>query len=164
MKLLVRGLTILIGIPLLVLAVASVVARFSDGPIAMLPGGPLEAGELVVPPIGDWSFASGVEEIELQLLDPARSRTVWIVVHDGVAFVPCGFLDVPLFKQWPYQALEDGRAILRIEGRRFPVELAKVEDADTHLHVARLAADKYGYGAGEAPDPDVVWYFRVASR
>ena len=65
-----------------VLVCGSIVgARFADGPLAILPGGPLVAGEFVTGPEPDWTFAGAIETIELQLLEPARSRTTWILEH-----------------------------------------------------------------------------------
>ena len=86
---------------LLALAVAALllVARFGDGPTGPLPGGPLRAGELVAGPQADWSFVADVKEVELQLEAQTTSRTTWVVVKDGAAFIPCS-LDFPPFKSW----------------------------------------------------------------
>ncbi len=155
------GLTLLAGIALLV--GAGVVARFSDGPIAVFPGGPFRSGQ---PAEGepDWSFARDVEEIELQLADPPRSRTVWVVVHQGLPYVSCSFLDVPLWKKWPYEVLEDGRVVLRIEGRLYERQAVKVTDPEEYQAVRALVAEKYGLGAEQRTDPDTVWVFRLEPR
>lgn len=163
MKLLVRLLAFLLLAPILAIAAVAVTARFMDGPLAAFPGGALEAGELVTAPVPDWSFASDVDVIELQLLEPARSRTTWIVAKDGVAYVPCGFLGVPLLKRWPYEAAEDGRALVRVEGRRYPVRLVKVEEAAEFEAVGQLVADKYTGGDGVS-DRSSLWIFRLESR
>jgi len=156
---------LLLGVVLLG-AVASIAARFHDGPLAMLPGGPLETGALVSARGVDWSFLAEVDEVELQLVEPPRSRTVWIVLHEESPVVPCGFLDWPLFKQWPYEAVEDGRAILRVRGVRYEVELERIEDPVTRLAVARRVAEKYSLPLpdDEPPDPAVAWFFRVVPR
>ena len=59
-----------------VLAVAGLLvgARFSDGPIAIVAGGPFTSGELVSGPEPDWSFVRDVREVEFQLLEPPRAR------------------------------------------------------------------------------------------
>ena len=79
---------ILAGLVALI-ALLFVGARFHDGPLGPIPGGPLTSGELVREPIDDWSFAKDVQEIELQLDSERRSRTVWLLVLENQAFVPC---------------------------------------------------------------------------
>src|SRR5512134_664346 len=74
-------------------------ARCADGPIGPIPGGPLASGERVAAPVADWSFAAGVEEIELQLAAQDRSRTTWILVRDGKAYVPAS-TEYPPGKSW----------------------------------------------------------------
>ncbi len=64
-------------------------ARYKDRPLGLLPGGPLQAGTLEPGAAADWSFARDEDTIELQLLSQDRSRTTWILVHDGAGFIPC---------------------------------------------------------------------------
>jgi hypothetical protein len=154
------AIVVLVGLAVVVAAGA----RCADGPVGVLAGGALRAGEWVAEPVADWGFAADVETIEFQLLEPARSRTVWIAVHGGRAYVPCGFLQVPLWKQWPHEALADGRAVLRIEGRRYPVQAVRVEEHEEYAAVARVAAAKYGFGAEGTPSRDQVWIFRMDPR
>jgi hypothetical protein len=158
-----RGFGILILVVVALLVGGVVVARFHDGPIAILPGGPFRTGERVMAE-PDWSFARDIEEVELQLVDPPRSRTVWLVVHDGLPYVPCGFLDVPLWKQWPYEVLEDDRVLLRIDGRIYERVAVKVTDPAEYAALIALAAEKYEYESAENPDPDAVWFFRLEPR
>lgn len=155
------GLALLAAIALLV--GIGVVARCSDGPIAAFPGGPFRSGEAVEGE-PDWSFARDVKNIELQLADPPRSRTVWVVVHQGLPYVPCGFLDLPLWKKWPYEVLEDGRVVLRIDGRLYERQAVKVTDPEEYRAVGALVAEKYGLGAERRADPDKVWVFRLEPR
>ena len=114
-------------------------ARFHDGPLGPIPGGALVGGELVTTPIADWSFAADVAEIELQLATQSKARTTWIVVRDGRAYVPAA-TTYPPGKTWHRAALDDGRAVLRIAGKRYPVVLAKVDDAGL-LGAALLARE-----------------------
>lgn len=143
----------------LVLGIAALafVARFLDGPVGPLPGGALRGGALVSEPVGDWSFAASEEEVELQLDSQTTSRTTWIVVHEGRAYVPAatGF---PPGKTWHRAALADGRATLRIAGKRYPVTLTRVEDAALLDAVRRTAEAKYP----ERPGGEV-WLFAVKS-
>jgi hypothetical protein len=157
-----RWLGIVIVVLGLALAILFVGARYHDGPLALVPGGRLLAGEWITEPVADWSFASSVPEIELQLEEPARSRTVWIVTEGKQAFIPCS-LDFPPLKSWYRDADADGRAILRIEGKRYPVSLERVQDAALLAALGRRAVEKYG-GGPPGTEPGRVWFFRVASR
>jgi hypothetical protein len=156
------GLRIVVGVLALV-ALVFFAARLHDGPLGPIPGGALASGPEVTEPVADWSFATDVGEIELQLASQGRSRTTWILVHEGQAYVPCS-LGFPPGKSWYRDALEDGRAVLRIEGRRYPVTLTKVDDAAAEAMADTMRAEvtrKYG----QAPPSEAgVWFFRVASR
>jgi hypothetical protein len=132
--------------------------RTLDGPLGPLPGGPLRGGELVAEPVADWSFAAAVPEIELQLASQSTSRTTWVIVRDGRAYIPAS-VSIPPGKTWHLAALQDGRATLRIDGRRYPVTLAKVEDQRLVEAVSAVAAEKYP----SRPGGDV-WLFAVTSR
>lgn len=139
------------------------VARFSDGPLGPFAGGALRAGEWVKAPPEEWTFAAEVQEIELQLVDPPRARTTWILVSDGSAYVPCGFTDFGLWKKWPREAEQDGRAIVRFGGRRYPVELERVRDPALLDVLRQDIARKYPAASFEADAPDL-WFFRVKPR
>ncbi|HXK22557.1 MAG TPA: DUF2255 family protein [Myxococcota bacterium] len=135
-------------------------ARFHDGPLGPIPGGAFASGEVVAEPVSDWSFARDVPEIQLQLASEDASRTVWILVDDGKAYVPCatGF---PPGKRWYKHAAQDGRATLRIEGRRYPVTLTRTQDAAL---AERLRAEVQRKYKRLPPGESEVWVFSVASR
>ena len=138
----------------LLIALAAL-ARFMDGPLGPFPGGPLEWGTLVdsskvTTAIGHRST------IELQLFDPALSRTTWIVEHDGELYVPC--LMAGSWKQWPFQAMEDGRALIRAGDRLYSRDLVRVRDTSLHAAVLERLGEKYGV---EVDDPEDVWLFRL---
>lgn len=144
------------------LVVVGVVARFLDGPLGPLPGGPLRAGELVTGPDVDWAKLADVREVELQLVEPPRSRTTWFLVRDGVAYVPCGFPTMRLLKHWPYELARDGRVILRIAGKRYERQAVRVTDREEWDALARISQAKYAHGAPAYPDD--VWFFRLEPR
>lgn len=155
-------LRIAVGI-VAVVALFFFAARLHDGPLGPVPGGPLESGDEVGEPVADWSFVKDVGEVELQLASQSTSRTTWILWHEGVAYVPCS-LGFPPGKNWHHEAAEDGRATLRIDGKRYPVVLTRLPDDE----VAKLAEPiraEVGRKYGQAPPTDAgVWLFRVASR
>lgn len=147
---------ITVALALLVGAVL-LTARYSDGPLGPLPGGPLVSGPFVTQPVTDWSFAKDVEEIEVQLDTQTKSRTTWVLVSDGKAYIPAA-VGFPPGKSWHRVALEDGRAVLRIDDRRYPVKLTRVDDAAVQAAVRKIAEKKYpSRPAGE------VWLFAVES-
>ncbi|HKA16073.1 MAG TPA: hypothetical protein VKH41_13710 [Myxococcota bacterium] len=138
-------------------------ARFHDGPLGPIPGGPLVSGEEVIQPVGDWTFAKDTGEIELQLASQQRSRTVWFFVLDGRAYVPCS-LGFPPGKSWNRHAAADGRATLRIDGKRYPVTLTKLDDSVTR-QMGETARAELTRKYGKLPPTDGgVWMFSVTSR
>ena len=153
-----------LGLAIAALAILGVAvffgARFHDGPLAIIPGGPLVAGEPVTTPIVDWGFAKDLGEIELQLDSQSTSRTTWILVRDGTAWIPCS-LSFPPGKNWYHEAERDGRARLRIDGKLYPVTLTR-DDDPTLAAFARPEVERK-YGAPPPSDAGVL-FFKVTSR
>ena len=138
-------------------------ARFADGPIELIPGGPLKAGELRPTP-EDWDFAHAVQEIEFE--SGGRSRTSWIVVDAGDAFIPAS-TQFPPMKRWHKEALTDPVAVVRIDGVRYPVSLARVPpDSPRFDATLKKLAEKYAALPGsEGADPKTaVWLFELRRR
>jgi len=158
-----RVLRILVGAVIALVVVVGLlfaVARLGDGPIGVIPGGPLEAGNLVREPVQSWEFAREIETIEMQLEQDDISRTTWIVVDSGEAYIPTS-LDFPPGKDWYQRAEQDGDAILRIEGRRYPVTLDRVMAEGRVQTLKQIVTNKYGGGpSGERG----VWFFAIRSR
>ena len=111
------------------------------------------------------------------------SRTAGYIMHDGVAYMTCdlGFMWnrlegqqrwilhlIYIFKRWHEDALEDGRARLRIDGKIYRTNFVKVEDAELN-EILRGKLEDLGreYFApaelGPPPDepPNDVWFFRM---
>jgi len=132
-------------------------ARLHDGPLSLIPGGPLSGGELVAGPVEDWSFATSVELIEFQLAADSTSRTTWILVEDGQAYIPCS-LGFPPGKDWHLRALEDGRSIVRVLGKRYEVTLGRIDNAPLASKLKSIVAEKYD---GGPPGDSEVWFFAL---
>jgi hypothetical protein len=160
----------LLGSLVLLVVVVVIGARFADGPIAIIAGGPFTSGELVSGPEPDWSFARDIREVEFQLVDPARSRTTWILEHEGKIYIPCGYMTTAwgkLWKQWPIEALTDGRSILRIGDKLYERELVRIEQGPLLEPLTAELSQKYLGGADI--DPGAVtsgnlWLFELAPR
>ena len=152
----------LVATSLLVLTVVGY-SRTSDGPLGPLSGGELRDGGLMTGADPDWSFVSGIGEIELQLVEPPRSRTTWILYHDGSIYVPCGFVNIRLWKQWPHEALEDGRSLARIDGKRYPRQLVRVDEPALRDALTKRLAGKYALEESQIPTENL-WFFRMDPR
>jgi len=160
--------------------------RFLDGPLGPIPGGELRAGKLVTDSEVDWSFIEIGQLGELQLLSPLSSRTVGLMVHDGQLYVPCdlGFawrrIPIPQrwfgalvyqFKHWHEDISQDGRVLLRIDGKRFARQAVRVTDPNllAVLHarfqegIERFVSAPLE-GAVPIDGPNEVWFFRMDPR
>ncbi len=161
----VRWLGTIVATPIAVIALLAIVARFSDGPIAILPGGPMESGELVTGPEPDWSFARDIDTVELQLVTPPRSRTTWILEHEGKIYVPCGYMNTAwgrMWKQWPFEAEADSRAIVRIEGKRYERQLVRITGSELSDALTKEIRRKYGVSPTRSMvESEALWLFQL---
>lgn len=159
----------------LVLLVGLVVfgARFSDGPLAIIPGGSLEAGPMHSGPEPDWTFAKDIPELELELVASGVSRTVWLEVVDGKLYLVSGYMNTPqgkLWKQWPHQAAEDPRAVIRVDGKRYERRLVRLDEKHPALPgILSEVSRKYGAAfdpsqAAQAAASGDAWFYAVLPR
>tara|TARA_B100000745_G_scaffold90871_1_gene57036 strand:- start:99 stop:617 length:519 start_codon:yes stop_codon:yes gene_type:complete len=158
----------LLLIPVTAVATAAAKQRFADGPNRVFSGGPLESGDLHRGPDPDWRFVSDIPTIELQLLDPPRSRRIWTAEFDGKIYVWSGYMSTAvgrLWKRWPVQAERDGRAVIRIDGTRYERELVRITSGEILDGITAAISSKYpskttraAVEAGEA------WVFEAAPR
>ncbi len=169
-KAVVRYLALIFGtmtlIPVVALGALAISARSSDGPSVIFRGGVLESGELVTDWESDWSFARDIRTFELQLLNPPQSRTLWIVEVDGKLYLNSnymlGFVG-RLWKRWPAQAERDGRAILRIEGKRYERTLVRIQRGAIVDDIAAEFNRKYRAGmTREEVESGKLWLFELA--
>jgi len=146
----------------LVVALAALfgAARLHDGPLEIIPGGPLESGEIERAPVSDWSFVKDLPTVELQLESDSTSRTVWILADGTQAYIPAS-LGFPPFKNWHKRADHDGRAWIRVEGKRYPITMTRTDDAELGTRIRAEVQRKYG---GGPPSDAGVWIFALSSR
>ena len=158
----------LLLIPVTAIATAGAKQRFADGPNRVFSGGPLEAGELHTGPEPDWSFVNQIPTIEMQLLDPPRSRRIWTVENDNKLYVWSGYMNSTvgrLWKRWPGQAERDGRAVFRINGTRYERQLQRIESGEILEGISAAITDKYpSQTTRAAVEAGQVWVFEAAPR
>lgn len=170
MKLILKLLGGLIGLVIVLTIATLVFARFHDGPLELISGGPFTSGERYQGPEPDWSFLKDYVTVEFQLLEPVRSRTTWIVEHDNRIFIPSGYMNSTvgkIWKQWPKEAEKDGRAILRVDGKLYERRLVRIRSGDILTPVLAELGRKY---VGGQPVPltavtsDDLWIFELVPR
>jgi hypothetical protein len=170
MKSVLRVVVGLLVVLLVVISALLVGARFADGPIAIIAGGPFTSGELVSGPEPDWSLVRDVQEVEFQLLEPARSRTTWILHHDGKAYIPSGYMTTwwgKLWKRWPLEAEKDPRILLRIGDAIYERKLVRIQDGPNVAPLLAELSRKYAGGREipmEAVTSGYLWLFELAPR
>lgn len=157
----VKALVILVAVIAVAIGALFAGARFHDGPLGPIPGGPLQAGEMVTSPPSDWSFAKDVPEVEMQLAYENTSRTTWVLVYEGAAYIPCS-LTTPPGKRWHKAADQNGEAIVRIGGKRYPVTMKRVQDEAAATEIGKVALAKYPAAARNSAGG--AWFFKLEPR
>ena len=171
-KAVVRYLALIFGtmtlIPVVALGALAISARSSDGPSVIFRGGVLESGELVTDWESDWSFVRDIRTFELQLLNPPQSRTLWLVEIDGKLYLNSNYmggLRERYWKRWPAQAQEDGRGIMRIRGKRYPLMLTRITSGPIVEKITEAFTRKYGVEMVPAEvDAKTLWLFEISPR
>jgi len=158
----------LLLIPVTAIATAAAKQRFADGPNRVFSGGALESGELYTGAEPDWRFVSEIPTIEMQLLDPPQSRRIWTAEYDGKIYVWSGYMATAvgrLWKRWPLQAERDGRAILRIDGKRYERQLVRIKSGPILDGISTAIRQKYPSQTTRATvEAGETWVFEAAPR
>jgi hypothetical protein len=152
----------LVTLAIALLAVCVVfAARFADGPLGPVPGGPM-SGERVGEPVRDWGFVVEHDTVELQVNPPApRSITTWIVGYEGQPYLPSGF---GARKTWTAQLVADGRAVLRVDGKLYERQAVRVTDEALLEELRAVLIAKYDMDPeGNFSGPET-WFFRLEPR
>ena len=143
--------------------------RFTDGPLGIVAGGAFSSGDIVSEE-PDWRFVKDYDTVEFQLLEPARSRTTWIVEHNGRIYIPSGYMLSTvgkIWKQWPLQAEKDGRAILRVDDKLYPRQLIRITDDPALPAVLAELSRKYASGSQihvSEVSRGSLWVFELVQR
>jgi hypothetical protein len=83
-----------------------------------------------------------------------------VLVDQNELFVPAGLASR---KNWPSQALADGRVVIRIDGKRYERQASRVTDPVRIDALRSALGRKYGVTAS-ADGSDDTWFFRLAPR
>ena len=162
----------IVGLLVTLVVVFLVYARFHDGPIAIIAGGPFQSGALYEGPEPDWSDMRTRQEVEFQLVEPARSRTTWIAEHEGKPYIVSGYMNTTfgkLWKKWPHEIEKDDRILLRVDDVIYERRLVRIMEGPEIRPVVEQLAEKY-FGGAAPEDPDAVvrngdmWLYEVAPR
>lgn len=134
-------------------------ASLGMGPCGPIPGGSL-SGERVEARVADWSFVNRVPRCALEVRPSRpRSMTVNCMSHAERLFVSCSAC---ASKQWSAMALAEPSGRVAIEGRVYPVSLARVTDPTLLESVWLARSTKLGNDS--APRPEDWWTFELVSR
>ncbi len=176
LRIILQVIGVIILIPLVTIVTLRVENQSADGPSILFPGGELVSGELHSGSEPDWSFTDDVPTIELQLVNPLSSRTIFIMESDGKVYIPSGYMRSFLgriWKDWAFKADEgDGLAVARIKGVRYERQLIRIKEGDVLDGVAGKLAQKYAGGntpeavaaiKKSVTDGDL-WIFEMAAR
>ena len=136
-------------------------ARFADGPLGPLPGGPM-SGERAAEPVTGWGFVVNRDTVELEVNPEApRSITTWVVGYEGQAYIPSGFGSR---KTWPEQLAADARAVLRVDGTLYEQQAVRVADEGLLEELRGVLIRKYELDPeGNFASPET-WFFRLDPR
>ena len=69
------------------------------------------------------------------------------------------------WKRWPAQAEEDGRGIMRIQGKRYPVMLTRITSGSIVEKITQAFARDYRADMTPADvEEETLWLFEIAPR
>ncbi|MCP4003383.1 MAG: hypothetical protein GY725_04230 [bacterium] len=145
------------GAAIVVAALALAAIRFfSDGPIAVLPGGPM-SGPHASGPFPEFDTPpGGLIELQVEGWRPS-SRTVIGFLHDGNLYVPAVRAES---KWWPKQVLENPGVFVRHMGSLYKRRASRVTDPllmsslrETVTATERLSSEIF--------TAQTTWYFRL---
>lgn len=157
---LLRIALVIVALVVVTLVGVGVTARFHDGPLGPFPGGAFVAGDAAGPGAGDFGPVKDESTLELEVTpDSPRSVTVWFVVVGGTLYVPSASAEA---KTWPGLVANDGRVRVRVGGKIYDMQAARVTDAEIGKLVSEAVSAKYGFGDGSRVEG--AWAFELVPR
>lgn len=132
---------------------------FSDGPVAMLPGGAM-SGQLVSGSSpGFEQPPGGLIELQVEGWRPS-SRTVIGFFHEGNLYVPAVRAES---KSWPELVLANSDVIVRHRGNLYERKATRITDPELISRLRETVSDT-GRMTPEMFAADTTWYFRLDPR
>jgi hypothetical protein len=159
-KILIWASSIVAAVLLVASGTLLLVLFFLSEPLGPLPGNRL-AGEEVVLPDGDWTFADEFMslQIETRPSDP-YSVTTTFFVHNGNLYIPSVFTE---WSRWTHFIQEDAQVRIRVDGKVYRGRASKLEDPAVIEELAEDYGAKYPQIWETRTREEVLqfWYFRV---
>jgi hypothetical protein len=159
----VRRIAVLIAVLVAVGAAGRFLLTRADGPVGIFAGGPLRSGELVALGEIDWATLDAQFDLELEIVEPGTSLTLWFSVHDGIPYVACDLDCVGgQLTRWPQRIERDDRVVVRIAGQRAEARLVHVPHGTPEYQVVRagrlrkFSGESGAYAAAETTAHDMV--------
>ncbi len=148
-----------IGAALVVTAIAVAGVRlFSDGPLVILPGGPMSGTVSTESFPGFGERSSDFVELQVDAWRPS-SRTVIGFLHDETLYVPSVRGES---KWWPQQVLQKPDVIVRYRGILYPHRAYRVVDPALILKLREATAEvETIVSTPEMFTADTTWFFKL---
>jgi hypothetical protein len=155
------ALKIVVGVAIaLVLAVATIagIRLFSDGPIEMVPGGPMSGTRSLEDFPGFGDETSDFIELQVNGWIPS-SRTVIGFLFDKSLYIPSVRAES---KWWPSEVLNNPKVIVRLRGVLYPRTAIRVTDPARILQLqATVVEAETLVSAPEMFKEETTWFFRL---
>ena len=159
MKKVVLRLAAGLGITLAAAALVVVGIRlFSDGPVAILPGGPMSGSMTLKSFPGFGAQSSDFIELQVEGWRPS-SRTVIGFLYNKDLYSPSVQAES---KWWPHQVLDNPEVIVRYQGVLYPRRASRITDSALILELREATADAETLvSTPEMFTADTTWFFRL---
>ena len=146
-----------IGVAIVLVGVTVAGIRlFADGPVAILPGGPMSGPSATGSFPGFEPPPGGLIELQVEGWRPS-SRTVVGFLHDGNLYVPAVRAES---KTWPELVLVSSDVIVRHRGTLYERRAKRITNSELISRLRETAADT-GRLTPQIFSADTTWYFRL---
>ena len=137
---------------------AGSIALGCNGPMGLLPGGPLDGESQPAP--SDWAFAGdyGTAQLETRASESYSVNLAYTIV-DGVLYVNAGGTET----QWVKNMTADPQVRLRIDGVLYDLRAERVSNADEIAAFAKAWTSQSMFRRDPA-GLDEVWIYRLVAR
>jgi hypothetical protein len=131
---------------------------FSDGPVEILPGGPMSGAVSFESFPGFGDRTSDFIELQVQGWRPS-SRTVIGFLHNEDLYIPSVQAKN---KWWPQQVLDDPKVIVRYRGILYPRRASRITDPPVILQLREAIAEVDTLvSTPEMFTADTTWFFKL---